>query len=75
MAIVLHATPDELTVARLAGYNAYFANESRAPSLSGTVRDLLGSMPVGSPRTRELFMAYTDGFDEAADQWMKEQLG
>lgn len=66
-----HATDAERRIAYEAGYLAFGNDESRAPSLSETMRTLIGSTPVGAPRTRELFIAYTDGFDQAGIDWLE----
>ena len=67
-----HATTDEREIARAAGYKAFEANQPRAPFSSEAIRELIGDTEVGAIRTRELFMAYTDGFDEAADEWIRK---
>lgn len=67
-----HSTTDEREIAHAAGYKAFEANQPRSPFSSQEIRDLIGDSKVGCPRTRELFMAYTDGFDEAAEEWIRK---
>lgn len=55
-----------LAYAQNEGFDAYNENRPGAPALSLTVLTLLGDAPVGGIGA-QLFQAFTDGFNMAAD--------
>jgi hypothetical protein len=68
------ATTVELDTARHAGARAYLIGATMAPTMSAIIRDLVGNVPVGQPRTLEIFRAYSRGYARQAEIAAREGL-
>lgn len=56
-----------LKLANAEGYAAYNENRSAAPALSAVIQAMIADMKVGTGAA-DVFQAFTDGFNQAADE-------